>query len=105
MDGLAVGFACTQRVAMLRAARKAARALRRLPDDASTLVHLHAASDWSLRRKLRWLQRARLRSSFTCIAGYGALVAGLGQAGWSNPFSIQRHVDAVVVLDGVERCA
>ena len=40
-------------IGMLRAARQAARALRRLPDDASTLVHLHAASDWSLRRSLR----------------------------------------------------
>ncbi|DAC32446.1 MAG TPA: hypothetical protein D7I05_08070, partial [Candidatus Poseidoniales archaeon] len=44
---------------MMFAAWKAARALRALPSDASIVVHLHAASDWSLWRKLRLAARCR----------------------------------------------
>ena len=88
------------RIAMLRAARKAARELRTLPDDASTLVHLHAASDWSLRRKLRL--------AAVCKAPVVLHLHSGDTARWLQATAkrvdrirsvIQRHVDAVVVLD------
>jgi glycosyltransferase involved in cell wall biosynthesis len=88
------------RVAMLRAARKAARALRRLPDDASTLVHLHAASDWSLRRKLRLAAACKAPVVLHLHSGDTArwLQASAKRVDRIRS-AIQRHVDAVVVLD------
>lgn len=88
------------RVAMLRAARKAARALRRLPDDASTLVHLHAASDWSLRRKLRLAAVCKAPVVLHLHSGDTArwLQASAKRVDRIRS-AIQRHVDAVVVLD------
>lgn len=88
------------RMAMLRAARKAARVLRRLPDDASTLVHLHAASDWSLRRKLRLAAVCKAPVVLHLHSGDTArwLRASAKRSGRIRS-AIQRHVDAVVVLD------
>ena len=85
---------------MLRAARKAARALRRLPDDAKTLVHLHAASDWSLRRKLRLAAACKAPVVLHLHSGDTArwLRASAKRVDRIRS-AIQRHVDAVVVLD------
>ena len=88
------------RVAMLLAARKAARALRRLPDDASTLVHLHAASDWSLRRKLRLAAVCKAPVVLHLHSGDTARwLRASGKRVDRIRSAIQRHVDAVVVLD------
>ena len=88
------------RVAMLLAARKAARALRRLSDDGKTVVHLHAASDWSLRRKLRLAAACKAPVVLHLHSGDTArwLRASAKRAGRIRSV-IQRHVDAVVVLD------
>ena len=88
------------RVAMLLAARKAARALRRLSDDGKTVVHLHAASDWSLRRKLRLAAACTAPVVLHLHSGDTArwLRASAKRAGRIRSV-IQRHVDAVVVLD------
>ena len=87
-------------IGMLRAARQAARALRRLPDDASTLVHLHAASDWSLRRKLRLAAACKAPVVLHLHSGDTArwFRASAKRADRVRS-AIQRHVDAVVVLD------
>ena len=88
------------RLAMLRAARKAARELRSMPEDGSTLVHLHAASDWSLRRKLRLAAACKAPVVLHLHSGDTArwLRASAKRAGRIRS-AIQRHVDAVVVLD------
>ena len=88
------------RVAMLLAARKAAHELRRLSDDGKTVVHLHAASDWSLRRKLRLAAACKAPVVLHLHSGDTArwLRASAKRAGRIRSV-IQRHVDAVVVLD------
>ena len=88
------------RFGMLRAARQAIRELRKLPDDANTLVHLHAASDWSLRRKLRLAAACKAPVVLHLHSGDTArwLQASPSRAERIRS-AIQRHVDAVVVLD------
>ena len=88
------------RIGMLRAARQSTRELRTLPDDAKTLVHLHAASDWSLRRKLRLAAACKVPVVLHLHSGDTArwLRSSTKRAGRIRS-AIQRHVDAVVVLD------
>jgi glycosyltransferase involved in cell wall biosynthesis len=85
---------------MVFAAWKAARALRALPSDASTVVHLHAASDWSLRRKLRLAARCRRPVVLHLHSGDTArwLQANAGRASRVRA-AIEAHVTVVVVLD------
>ena len=85
---------------MMFAAWKAARALRALPSDASIVVHLHAASDWSLRRKLRLAARCRHPVTLHLHSGDTArwLQAKPGRAARVRS-AIEAHVTVVVVLD------
>jgi len=87
------------RMAMVRAARKAARSLRSLTDAEPVVVHLHAASDWSLRRKLRLAAVCRHPVVLHLHSG--------DTARWlrTNPkraarirAAIEAHVDVVVAL-------
>ncbi|MGB2275930.1 MAG: glycosyltransferase family 4 protein [Candidatus Poseidoniaceae archaeon] len=88
------------RLAMLRAARKAARELRSMPEDGSTLVHLHAASDWSLRRKLRLAAACKAPVVLHLHSGDTARWLGASPKRVEQVRSaIQRHVNTVVVLD------
>ena len=85
---------------MVFAAWKAARALRALPADASTVVHLHAASDWSLRRKLRLAARCHHPVVLHLHSGDTArwLQDKPGRAARVRS-AIEAHVTVVVVLD------
>ena len=89
-----------RKLAMVLAAWKASRALRALSSDMSTVVHLHAASDWSLRRKLRLAARCRHPVVLHLHSGDTArwLQAKPGRAARIQA-AIEAHVTVVVVLD------
>lgn len=88
------------RIGMLQAARIASRTLRRLGEKEATVVHLHAASDWSLRRKLRLAAVCRHPVVLHLHSGDTArwLQAKAGRAARVRA-AIEAHVDVVVVLD------
>lgn len=87
-------------LSMVFTAWKAARALRALPVDDSPVVHLHAASDWSLRRKLRLAARCQHPVVLHLHSGDTArwLQAKAGRAVRVRA-AIEAHVSVVVVLD------
>lgn len=85
--------------ATLWRARRALSHLRRSPS--ATVVHLHAASDWSLRRKLRFARSVGPRpvvlhlhsgDTATWLAASAARAARIRAA-------VEAYVDVVVVLD------
>ena len=87
-------------LSMVFTAWKAGRTLRALPADASTVVHLHAASDWSLRRKLRLAARCQHPVVLHLHSGDTVrwLQAKAGRAARVRA-AIEAHVSVVVVLD------